>query len=157
MKTSSIAMFVVMFAAGIVYMPHNPTQRFGQLVSLVVDGVPGGENMTAFDAIYAGITGNKQQDKAHDSDVANSFYNLATKFYEYGWGDSFHFGWRKIGEPHSQSIANSQRFVAQKVWRENPTARCLYGGGCSHAHIHPPPTKPVRRIPSYTVRACAEG
>ena len=47
--------------------------------------------------------------------MANSFYNLATEFYEYGWGDSFHFGFRHKNEPHSKSIANSQNFVATKL------------------------------------------
>ena len=49
------------------------------------------------------------------SAVANAFYNLASDFYEYGWGDSFHFGFRKRGEPHIQAIKNSQNFVAQKL------------------------------------------
>jgi hypothetical protein len=40
---------------------------------------------------------------------------FGSQFYEYGWGDSFHFGWRKKGEPHVKSIQNSQNFVAQKL------------------------------------------
>ena len=52
---------------------------------------------------------------AYDADVAESFYNLATDFYEYGWGDSFHFGFRRKGEPHVQAIKNSQNFVATQL------------------------------------------
>ena len=59
--------------------------------------------------------GSNDQHNAYDADVANSFYNLATEFYEYGWGDSFHFGYRAAHEPHSKAIANSQHFVAQKL------------------------------------------
>ena len=82
--------------------------------------------------------GSNDQHNAYDADVANSFYNLATEFYEYGWGDSFHFGYRAAHEPHSkapssplpsrplaltpvrrlpthQAIDNSQTFVAQKL------------------------------------------
>ena len=53
--------------------------------------------------------------KKQDATVANAFYNIATELYEYGWGDSFHFGWRKRGEGHAASIRNSQLFVAQKL------------------------------------------
>ena len=52
-------------------------------------------------------------------DVAESFYNLATDFYEYGWGDSFHFGFRRKGEPHAQALANSQNFVATQLHVKN--------------------------------------
>ncbi len=26
------------------------------------------------------------------TEMVNKFYNLVTDFYEYGWGESFHFG-----------------------------------------------------------------
>jgi hypothetical protein len=35
----------------------------------------------AFDSIYTGVKANDQHN-AYDADVANSFYNLATEFYE---------------------------------------------------------------------------
>jgi sterol 24-C-methyltransferase len=77
-------------------------------------GMAGGENVASFDKIFSDVNGNVQH-SAYDADVANSFYNLATDFYEYGWGDSFHFGFRKAGEPHSRAILNSQNFVATKL------------------------------------------
>lgn len=69
--------------------------------------------------IFTTVKGNDQHN-AYDGDVANKFYNLASEFYEYGWGDSFHFGYRKQGEPHSAAIANSQNFVAQKLQVSQP-------------------------------------
>ena len=112
-----LALLAVGLSAGFTMLPHNPTQRVGMLLSLMTAGLPGSENTTEFDAVYSDGTlkGNDQQRKKYDADVANSFYNLATKFYEYGWGDSFHFGWRLQGEPHVMSIKNSQNFVAQKL------------------------------------------
>ncbi len=77
-------------------------------------GMAGGENVASFDEIFSSVHGNVQHN-AYDADVANSFYNLATDFYEYGWGDSFHFGFRKEGEPHGRAIQNTQNFVATKV------------------------------------------
>ena len=111
----SLAAVASVGLAALVARPQNPTQTMGKLLELMRTGLPQGENTTAFDQLYAGRQGNEQQTGAGDKDVANSFYNLATQFYEYGWGDSFHFGWRRRGEPHRQSTANSQNFVAQKL------------------------------------------
>ncbi len=80
----------------------------------VVTFVPGDENATSYSDIFSGVRGNDQH-SAYDADVARSFYNLANEFYEYGWGDSFHFGFRRKTEPHRVSISNSQNFVAQKL------------------------------------------
>eukprot|EP00446_Apocalathium_sp_SHHI-4_P014039 CAMPEP_0177208584 /NCGR_PEP_ID=MMETSP0367-20130122/30569_1 /TAXON_ID=447022 ORGANISM="Scrippsiella hangoei-like, Strain SHHI-4" /NCGR_SAMPLE_ID=MMETSP0367 /ASSEMBLY_ACC=CAM_ASM_000362 /LENGTH=115 /DNA_ID=CAMNT_0018657577 /DNA_START=24 /DNA_END=368 /DNA_ORIENTATION=- len=56
----------------------------------VINFTPGDEDVTNFSTIYRGVQGNDQH-SAYDADVARSFYNLANEFYEYGWGDSFHF------------------------------------------------------------------
>eukprot|EP00494_Astrolonche_serrata_P024243 UN24501 len=78
------------------------------------NGMTGSEDVGKFDDIFVDVDGNKQHN-ARDVDVANSFYNLATEFYEYGWGDSFHFGFRQRHEPHWKATKNSQNFVAQKL------------------------------------------
>jgi len=107
---------LVIAVAGIfVYsLNGNPTQQLDKLVKLMKDGMAGGEDAFAFDNMYKDVGANDQH-SAYDADVANSFYNLATEFYEYGWGDSFHFGFRRSSEPHGKAIANSQNFVAQKL------------------------------------------
>jgi len=92
----------------------NPTQQLDKLFKMMRDGMAGGEDSFAFDKIYSKV-GSNDQHNAYDADVANSFYNLATEFYEYGWGDSFHFGFRRSSEPHSKAIYNSQNFVAMKL------------------------------------------
>lgn len=75
------------------------------------------EDLEDWDRVYEDVLDKdgQYQHNANDADVAASFYNLATDFYEYGWGESFHFGYRKKGEPASQSIANAQNFVARKL------------------------------------------
>ena len=81
----SIVLFgLALGCAGAIFGNGNPTQRVGMLLSLMKSGLPGAENTTAFDDIYenGNLEGNTQQKKAYDADVANSFYNLATKFYE---------------------------------------------------------------------------
>lgn len=92
----------------------NPTQRVHKLFGMMRHGMAGNENVGEFDKAFTEVEGNDQHN-AYDGDVANSFYNLASEFYEYGWGDSFHFGWRTHSEPHHKAIENSQNFVANKL------------------------------------------
>lgn len=114
--SSLVAPLLVLVLAFFVYTMSNgnPTQQVDKLFAMMRRGMAGNEGVKAFDSVYKDVGANDQHN-AYDADVANSFYNLATDFYEYGWGDSFHFGWRKKGQPHGQCIQNSQNFVAQKL------------------------------------------
>lgn len=47
--------------------------------------------------------------------LVNSFYDMVTDFYRYGWGDSFHFAPRRNGEKFKESLARCQRFVADEL------------------------------------------
>ncbi len=47
--------------------------------------------------------------------TTKQYYNLVTDFYEYGWGQSFHFAVRHRNESMKQSIAEHQRFLAEKL------------------------------------------
>merc|ERR1711959_304227 len=113
---SFFTILFVLLAAALLYsfVNGNPTQQVGKLFKMMKMGMAGKEDAFAFDNLYKEV-GSNDQHNAYDADVANSFYNLATEFYEYGWGDSFHFGFRRNNEPHSKAIANSQHFVAQKL------------------------------------------
>ncbi|RLN16600.1 cycloartenol-C-24-methyltransferase 1 [Panicum miliaceum] len=45
----------------------------------------------------------------------NKYYDLATSFYEYGWGDSFHFAGRWHEETFHESIKRHQHFIALQL------------------------------------------
>jgi len=47
--------------------------------------------------------------------VTVKFYNLITDFYEYGWGQSFHFATRYQGEAFHASIARHEHFLSQRM------------------------------------------
>mmetsp|Transcript_35880 Transcript_35880/g.44513 ORF Transcript_35880/g.44513 Transcript_35880/m.44513 type:complete len:322 (-) Transcript_35880:759-1724(-) len=47
--------------------------------------------------------------------MVSSFYDLVTDFYEYGWGDSFHFAPRFKGESFKESILRAEYFLAMKL------------------------------------------
>ncbi|KAF9431205.1 Delta(24)-sterol C-methyltransferase [Podila epigama] len=47
--------------------------------------------------------------------VANSFYDLATDFYEYAWGTSFHFCRFRPREPFQQAMARHEHYLAANM------------------------------------------
>lgn len=60
--------------------------------------------------------GNSEEErKANYETVVNSYYDLATDFYEYGWGQSFHFATQYKGEAFYQAIARHEHYLALKL------------------------------------------
>ena len=49
------------------------------------------------------------------SDLANQYYDLATDFFEYGWGESFHFSTMNKGESFEHAIAKHEYRIALKL------------------------------------------
>jgi hypothetical protein len=47
--------------------------------------------------------------------VNNAYYDLATDFYEYGWGESFHFAALRPGESREHSTAKHEYYLALKM------------------------------------------
>ncbi|CAM9177007.1 unnamed protein product [Ectocarpus sp. 6 AP-2014] len=47
--------------------------------------------------------------------MVNSFYNLVTDFYEYGWGQSFHFAPRRKNESFRESIRRAEYVLASRI------------------------------------------
>lgn len=47
--------------------------------------------------------------------LVDSYYDLATEFYEWGWGTSFHFADRRQGETFRQAILRHEYFLAGRL------------------------------------------
>ncbi|CAG8530648.1 5840_t:CDS:2 [Ambispora leptoticha] len=47
--------------------------------------------------------------------MTNAFYDIVTDFYEYGWGESFHFARTYKGDTFEQSIKRHEQFLALKL------------------------------------------
>jgi sterol 24-C-methyltransferase len=47
--------------------------------------------------------------------VVNAYYDLATDFYEYGWGESFHFAVRHRNETLRESIRRHEHYLATQM------------------------------------------
>ena len=65
---------------------------------------------------YSGIhdAGVERRKERYRSFV-NHYYDLVTDFYEFGWGQSFHFAPRRRGESFKASLLRHQRFLADRL------------------------------------------
>ncbi len=59
--------------------------------------------------------GSVEARKSGYAQMVNDYYDLATDFYEYGWGQSFHFAPRHRGESFAASIARHEFFLAARL------------------------------------------
>ena len=65
---------------------------------------------------YTGIydAGPERRKEQYRSFV-NHYYDLVTDFYEFGWGQSFHFAPRRRGESFEASLLRHQHFLADRL------------------------------------------
>ena len=59
----------------------------------------------------AGLESRKERYRS----FVNHYYDLVTDFYEFGWGQSFHFAPRRRGESFKASLLRHQRFLADRL------------------------------------------
>ncbi|KAJ0095777.1 hypothetical protein Patl1_17159 [Pistacia atlantica] len=59
--------------------------------------------------------GEEEERKANYTDMVNKYYDLVTSFYEFGWGESFHFAPRWKGESLRESIKRHEHFLALQL------------------------------------------
>merc|ERR1711998_247691 len=49
------------------------------------------------------------------AELVNAYYDLATEFYEWGWGTSFHFADKRKGESFATSILRHETYLAGRL------------------------------------------
>lgn len=59
--------------------------------------------------------GSVEKRKGNYTTMVNHFYDLMTDFYEFGWGQSFHFATRHKWESFEASIARHEMWLAHKM------------------------------------------
>ena len=57
----------------------------------------------------------RDERKADFRDVENAYYDLVTDFFEYGWGQSFHFAPRAANESFAASLARHEHYLAHRL------------------------------------------
>ncbi|KAL7483813.1 hypothetical protein ACHAW6_009461 [Cyclotella cf. meneghiniana] len=66
---------------------------------------------------------------SHYTRLVNSYYDLATLFYEWGWGSSFHFSNRHPHESFEEATRRHEYYLASKLDLSGALARLVGGGG----------------------------
>ncbi|KAG0171321.1 Delta(24)-sterol C-methyltransferase [Apophysomyces sp. BC1034] len=78
-------------------------------------------NKKAAESYYSNWTDSKEDEKAVENrrgqaqSMTNAFYDLVTDFYEYGWGQSFHFARLYKGDTFEENIKRHESFLALKL------------------------------------------
>ena len=73
-------------------------------------------SVDAYAALHGeGLGGGVAKRKEQYADLVNTYYDLATDFYEFGWGRSFHFAQRNSGESFKASLARHEDFLADEL------------------------------------------
>lgn len=106
----------------------NPFHSFsGKTGALAKDLVDGG--IQSYNKFFDQEDGKGVGDRILSTpDFVNKFYSLITDFYEYGWGESFHFAAREIGESFEASIIRQE---TGEFFCRNSNIRCSTKGFCS--------------------------
>jgi sterol 24-C-methyltransferase len=68
-----------------------------------------------FDDYFDEKKGGEGKRKGEYTTMVNSFYDLVTDFYEYGWGQSFHFAPRHRFESFEQSLSRHEMYLAHMI------------------------------------------
>ena len=63
----------------------------------------------------AWFDGGQERRRGGHAAVVNTYYDLVTDFYEYGWGQSFHFAPRARGESFRESILRHEHWLAARL------------------------------------------
>mmetsp|Transcript_72760 Transcript_72760/g.135957 ORF Transcript_72760/g.135957 Transcript_72760/m.135957 type:complete len:392 (+) Transcript_72760:77-1252(+) len=62
------------------------------------------------------------------STLVDSYYDLATAFYEWGWGDCFHFAYRYKAESWREAFKRHEQYLASKL--QPPPGGLVLDAGC---------------------------
>ena len=74
------------------------------------------ERIEDYDRRYGGeARGGLDERKTDYRNFENSYYDLVTDFFEYGWGQSFHFAPRAANESFAASLARHEHYIAHRL------------------------------------------
>ena len=86
-----------------------------QLTDLVQTSLPNDQVKSVVDEYHSFHAGTVETRKANYTQMVNDYYDLVTDFYEFGWGQSFHFAPRFNGETFDASLARHEMFLALQL------------------------------------------
>lgn len=70
---------------------------------------------TKFRERFDGKNASEEERRANATTLVNEYYDLVTDFYEYGWGQSFHFSPRYMGESCEEATERHEYYLALRA------------------------------------------
>eukprot|EP00906_Rhabdomonas_costata_P033237 RCo046837 len=90
--------------------------RTGSISTLITNNLNYGRTRVGeFDKEWDEKTGTVDKRASAIQTLTNHYYDIVTDFYEYGWGQCFHFATRHKGESFDASIARHEFYLAHKI------------------------------------------
>jgi len=83
------------------------------ITNLVKDSLPRQQVQATVDEYNSFHAGSVETRKTNYKEMVNDYYDLVTDFYEYGWGQSFHFAPRFKNETFEESITRHEHYIAK--------------------------------------------
>lgn len=71
--------------------------------------------LTSYEKLHTTHGGDEETRRLNYASMANIYYDLVTAFYEYAWGQSFHFAHRLHGESFRESIKRHEHYIALRL------------------------------------------
>jgi len=85
------------------------------VTDIMQHSLPAERVQTVVDEYRAFHAGPLETRRAEHATMVNHFYDLVTDFYEFGWGQSFHFAPMFRGEAFAASIARHEHWLAARL------------------------------------------
>src|SRR5262249_37227920 len=85
------------------------------LTDLVQDSLPKERVKSVVDEYHSFQAGTVETRKKNYMGMVNNYYDLVTDFYEFGWGQSFHFAPRHRHEAFEASLARHEFYLAHML------------------------------------------
>lgn len=86
-----------------------------QLTDLVQTSLPSDQVENVVEEYHSFHAGTVETRKTNYTKMVNDYYDLVTDFYEFGWGQSFHFAPRFKNESFDASLARHEMFLALQL------------------------------------------
>ena len=91
-------------------------ERFHNPVSKAIPGEDTEATASEYRSFHDPATGGDADlRKLRYMDMVNRYYDLVTDFYEFGWGQSFHFAPRRRGESFKDSLIRHELFLSRSI------------------------------------------
>ena len=74
-----------------------------------------GGKASIYTKLHATGGGSVQDRTDNCQEMVNQYYDMATDFYEFGWGESFHFAPRNPNESFRESLTRHEHYLALKM------------------------------------------